>query len=139
MDEAPLVRRVERLCNRPEQRDRALRGERSLLRDQLVQVDAVDEPHDDVEAPVLLACVEHLDDARVVDLGGRAPFALEPAAERRVGGEIGRQELDCTGLVEPQVAAAVHGAHAAATDHRLDPMTGEDRADQRVRSHCSPF
>ena len=137
VDEPARVRRVERVRDRREQGDGALGLERAVRLDDAVEIDAVDVAHDDVEPAVLLARVEHLDDARMLDLGGRAPLALEARAEADVVGEVRRQQLDRPRLVEVQVAAAVHRAHAALADHRLDPVTRDDGADHRIRRQQS--
>ena len=74
---------------------------------------------------------------------GRPGFASEPVAERRVGGQAGRHDLDGDAPVEPLIDGAYTVDMPAARDARgQEVATFEDPADQRVlggRLHSMKF
>ena len=109
--------------------DAHLRLEGALALDHRAQVGALDVAHRDVELPLLLARLVERDHVRVLDLGGDLGLVLEPLAERRVGGQVGRDQLQRHLPVEPQLGSAVDDAHAAPAGDRLEPVPGDLRAD----------
>ena len=83
--------------------------------------------HQEVDA-VLVADVVKGADMRVVQAGDGAGFALEALAKFRVGGQVGRQNLDGDGAVEARVFRAIDLAHAAGADERQDLVGAETSA-----------
>ena len=133
MDEALGVRRVEAAGDAGQHPDGAGGIQRPGRLDQAAQVDAVDEPHRQIELPALLARVVHRDHVRVLDLRGEPGLALEALLEAVVGRQPRRHHLQRSLAVECQMAGAIHNAHSPAADHLVDPVAGEGRArGQRV-------
>jgi len=62
------------------------------------------------------------DDPGVVQLCGRAGFPLEALQEQRVGGEPRCHHLDGDRTLQAGVRAPVDGGHAAARQHRTNPV-----------------
>ena len=88
-------------------------GGRAGRFEQGVQVDAVDQPHGDVEAAVDLADVVDRHDVGVVEARCGAGFAAEPLVEVGVFGEVGEQHLQRHHAVDGGVVGAPHLAHTA--------------------------
>ena len=120
VDQAARVRRVQRARELPDQRHRPLRRQRPLPTQQLRQVDAVDEPHRDVQQPVRLARLVDRDDRGVLDRRRQPRLAQEPLAIGAVVGERRPQQLQRDLAPEPQVLGAVDDAHSAAAEQRVD-------------------
>ena len=131
VDEALLVRGVERLGDLGEELDRALRLERTVLRDELGEVGALDVAHGEEEHAVLLARLVDGDDVRVVERGGDPRLAQEALAEALVLGELGRDHLERDLAPETLLLGAVDRAHAAAADERLDVVARGARSDHQ--------
>ena len=66
-------------------------------------------------------------DVRVIERRDRARFTVETVAQRRVGGELRRQDFDCDAAIKARVARAIHLAHAARPDERHDFIGAESR------------
>lgn len=65
---------------------------------------------------------------RVVELRDRLGFALEALTELGVGSDVGGQDLDCDGTVEPRVLRPIHLSHAARTNRCFDGVGTEPGA-----------
>jgi len=61
---------------------------------------------------------------------------LEATPELFVVGELGRDELQSDGALEPQVGRPVDDAHSTPAGDALDAVTGELRADLEVHWGC---
>ena len=101
--------------------------------DELVEALAVHVLHDDKERVAFLAAVNHLDDVRVVQLGGDVRLAVEALEHLRRAREPLRQDLDGHGPVERRLHPLIHDRHAALADlfdglvvaqHRQRPRSG---------------
>jgi hypothetical protein len=140
MDEALVVRRVQRLRHLPEDGDCALRLERSLLGEKLGQIRALDVPHGQEEQPFLLARLQDGDDVRVVEGGGDPRLAQETLTKPLILGELGGNHLERDLAPEPRVFGAVDRAHPPTADERLDSVPGEFAPEDRLRAvpHAHP-
>ena len=97
----------------------------------------VDVLHDDVVAVALriLAGVEHLDDVRVLEPGGRERLAPEARDEVLVLGEVLGEQLDRHRALEHRVGGQEDRRHAARAEPAVDPVAAGDlgrRAHQPV-------
>ena len=70
----------------------------------------------------------NLGDIGVIQRREHLRFAFEPGESISIGGELGRQYLDCDGPAEPCITAAVDLAHATAADQREDFVSAEPGA-----------
>ena len=96
--------------------------------EQRAHVLPVDVAHGDEQGPVRLARVEDRDDVRVID-GRRGPHLPEkPLPVSLVAGELGCQDLQRHGPVQPSVGCAVDDRHPAAANLLFDRVTGYLRA-----------
>ena len=77
---------------------------------------AVDELHDDEVRPVVLSPVEHRNDVRVREVGGRLRLAPEALDERSVDRQLGEEDLYGHRTVQEAVVSAVNLGHSAAGD-----------------------
>ena len=68
----------------------------------------------------------------MIERGGGSTAAHEPLPERVVAREGGIEDLQRDATSEPQMASEVHGRQGAATEDRLDLMTGELGAHPRI-------
>jgi hypothetical protein len=133
VDEPVRVGLVERPGQLSDQRQRPLGLERTLRVQELRQVDPVDVAHGDVQLPVDLARLVDRDHARVVDRRRHSRLTQETRAECRVVAVVRRQDLQCDLAPETGVGRAVHDAHAATTEHPLDPIGPDVTADPWAR------
>ncbi len=126
--------RVRECVGHPQQQADACAPIQLLLLAVLVERDAVDILHRQVQRTVCgLAAIDQLRDVRVAE----ARENLHLRAEAFAGGAIGaEQQLDRDGLLEAagHPLCPVHRAHAAAAD-QLDHLEG---ADARARRHLRP-
>ena len=116
MDDALVVGVLQRLADRRDDGER-LFGFEFAVAQQVAEVHAVDEFHDEIEESAGFAEVVDGDDVRVVELGeqfGLAGEALGETSPRptRSGGE----DLDGDDPVERFLAGLVNHAHAAAAE-----------------------
>ena len=103
-------------------------GVRGLERQPLGERPARHPLHDQIAlARVRGAEVVNPDDVRVSEQAEGAGFPGKAGLEGRVGGQLGRQELDRNRTVEPHVARPEHPPHAAAADELLQHQTGRRR------------
>ena len=128
VDEALLVRRVERLGDLGEEVDGSLRIERTAFGDDLGEVGALDVAHGEEEDAVVLACLVDRDDVRVVERCRDPRLAQEALAEANVRGEFRSDDLECHLAAEPLLVGAVDRTHPAAPDEGLDPVAGDRRS-----------
>ncbi len=129
VDEPARVGGVERPADLGQDLGGALGGHGALALDHRAQVRALDVAHRDVELPVLLARLVERDHVRVLDLRRDLRLVLEPLAERRVGGQVGRDQLQRHLPVQPDLGGAVDDPHPAPPGDRLEPVPGDLRAD----------
>jgi hypothetical protein len=127
------MRRLEACGGVRDDRRRPLGVQWAVARDELAQIEALDDSHRQKEVTALLAGLVNRDDVRVVDRRGEPRFTAEAVAKSLLGGQRRGQDLEGAVLVERQVARAVDDSHAALTDHLVETMTGEFRA--YVRAH----
>jgi hypothetical protein len=127
VDEALLVRGVERLGDLGEELDRALRLERPLLGDDLGQVRALHVAHREEEDAGLLSCLVDGDDVRVIERGGDARLAQEALAKALVLRELGRDHLERDLASQALLVGTVDRTHASSADERLDAIGGDLR------------
>jgi len=107
---------------------RPLRRKPAALGDLLEQVVPFDVAHRQVKHAVLLPGVKEGDDVGVVERRRDPALGLEPLAERRVVGELGRDQLQRHGPLEVDVECPVDDAHPAAAGQLLDLVGGEHRS-----------
>ena len=127
MDDALLVRGLERLGDLPRDRQRFVERDRPV-RDPLGERRALDQLHHQrVDAAAVFEAVD-VRDVRMVERGEHLRFALEPREPLGVVGEQLRQDLDRDVAIQPGVARAIDLAHPAGA------KGGEDF----VRAEASP-
>lgn len=88
---------------------------------ELPQVRAVHELHDEVVQPVGLPKIEDGDDVLVAQFGQRAGFAREAFGKRRIGTDLRRQDLYRHQPIQPRLARLVNRTHPAFTQ-QLDDL-----------------
>jgi hypothetical protein len=90
--------------------------------------------HHQIEfALVRLADVVDVDDVRVIDPVRGARLSQHPRAEVRFPAQVRPDQLDGDDSIDEHVAGAVHDAHAALTDARLEPIAaGDDLAKRGI-------
>ncbi len=119
MDDALLVRGLERLDDLPRNRQRLVERQRTL-RDTVGQRRPLDELHHErARAATLFEAVD-LRDVRVIERGQELRFALETREPIRVARERFEQDLDRDLPVEPRITGSIHLAHAARAERRHD-------------------
>ena len=116
---------VERVRDLGENRDRAGRIECSLDAEELLQVAALDEAHDEIELSFDLAGAVHRDDVRVLEGGCKLRLGQEPGTEAGIGRQLRRDELHGDFSLELNVVGEADEAHPAAAEKPLDPITGQ--------------
>ena len=137
MDEAAVVRCVERRGELLEQLHRPVRVDRAVLEQDLAQVGSGHVVHDEEQHPVVLAGVVDSHHVGVVQRSGDPHLPLEALAELLVLSQGRRQHLERIDSVQRDVCGPVDQAHAAATDQLVDSVSANYRATlQLVASHC---
>jgi len=114
MDDALLVRRVERLGNLHTQVEHLVQVH-GFVPDQMLQGLAVQKLHDDEGMAVMLADFVNCADAGMVERRSGARFALEPLERLTVLGRLLGQELQRHRTAQAEVFGLVHHTHATAT------------------------
>ncbi len=127
MDDAEVVRRLERLGQLPGDAERVGNRERPL-REALLEREALDELHDD-RAPVadLLEPVD-VRDERMIERREHLGFAFEPRQPIRIVHDRVGKDLDRDLTVEPGITRAVDLAHATRAERADDFVGAEARA-----------
>ena len=124
MDDALLVRRLERFRNLLRNRQRLL-DRHGAARQPLRQILALDEfHHEGLDALGVLQPVNGCD-VRMIQRGKDFRFALQPRHSFRVSRERLGQDLDGDVAIEPPVARPIHFAHAALSQQRDDFVRAE--------------
>jgi hypothetical protein len=136
MDDAFLVRRVERLGDLARDREGVGHGE-GPAREAIGECRAPDEFEDQRRDAIGL--FESVDgaDIRVVQRGQEARFARETGTTFGVGGEVRRQNLDRDVSPELAVARAIDLAHAASAERGDDRVRAEVTVQQRLFAVCN--
>ncbi len=137
MDEALLVRGVERFRDLGEDVERAPGLERPFLGHEAGEVRALDVAHGEIKEPVLIARLVDRDHVRVVEGGGDPRLAQEALAEALVLGELGRDHLEGDLAPESRFLGTVDRTHASAADERLDPVAGNRRPRRQRAPHVT--
>ena len=134
MHETPLVRGVERLADLRAQLERPNRLQRPLTPEQRREILTLDEAHRDPQLTVRLPRRVHRHDVGVVERRRQPSLTQEPLPETPISRQLRRDQLQRHPPVEPQVVRQIHDAHPATAHHRLQPVTGQLRADPRVEA-----
>ena len=138
MDDALVVRGLERLGDLPRDVERLRRRERTAV-DTDAQRFAVEQLQNQADAAFDNRHLEDADDAGMRQRGNGASFALEAFANLGVAGRLVRQHLDGDRAIEPQIAGAEHFAHAASTQAAADLVLQHPGAGPpRLCRHASP-
>ena len=139
--EAPAPpRRIEGIGQLSDDRKRTLGGEPALVCEQAHEIDGVDVPHGDVQAPLCLTGLVDGDDVRMVERGGDLRLTQESLPEAHVGGELGAQEPERDPPVAAHVPGEVHDPQAAPAEQRLDSIASDLAADAGIDlSHMIPL
>ncbi len=124
MDDALVVRELERVANLRHDGQRLARAD-ATGGEQLPQVHAIHEFHDEEIQSIGAAEIMDGNDAWVVEPGQRLGFAGEPFGESGVLTNPGRQNLERDDAVEFLLPGFVHRAHAAAADELEDFELGK--------------
>ncbi len=130
MHQAGAVGGGQRTQHRFEQVERAGRGQRGLVADDVAQRGPRDVLHDEVRraGAGVSALVVDGDDLRAGQPGGRARLTGEAVDEVGVLGQRRAHHLDRDGAVEPQVACPVDAGHPAPGDHRVEAVAPVEQA-----------
>jgi hypothetical protein len=135
VNEAPRMRRVERLSDLSHDRERSVPLETSILSKQRLQVGADHVAHRDVQEAFNLACVIHGHDVRVIEGSCKLGLTQEALAEPVVLGQLRRQDLQRHFPPEPRVVGEVDNTHAPATEQTFDSVARELCSDAGVHCH----
>ncbi len=121
VDDARLVRELQRVEQLAHDAHRLLKLEALVGVEEVLELLALDELHDDVGDVALLAEVVHLDDVRMVQPRDRLRLAHEPHRilfGRRLVVEVALEDgLDRDFAIEPRVQALVDDAHRTLAEH----------------------
>jgi hypothetical protein len=120
VDDAAQVRVRERIRGLAEQPPHLVDRAPRLVLEQLRDVAAADERHDEVGDPVALPHVVDRHDVGVCELGGRLGLTREAGAEGGIVRELRGEDLDRDEPLEPEIARPIDHGHAAAADLVLD-------------------
>ena len=112
VDDAPVVRELQRRRDRLRDAERIRHGELLLAVDPLAQRLPLHEGHDVVEDPALVPRIVEPEDVRVLQVGGRLDLGQE-ALPADHGGEFGLQDLDRDLAAVLHVLGEVDDGHAA--------------------------
>ena len=126
VDQAGSVRGVQRRGDLRDDLGGPLGRQRPLVLEQPVQVGARHVAHDEIQLPLGLARAVDRHHVRVVDQRREPRLALEALAEGRIGGAIGRDQLQRDGPPEVELDRPVDDAHAASARDRFDAEVAED-------------
>ena len=94
--------------------------------------------HDQEIGPVLVADVMQRADVGVIQRRNSAGFALEALPGIKIGGKMRRQDLDRDGAIQARVPGAIHLAHAASAQRRLNFIGPEFRPGGKCHQ-CAPL
>ena len=139
MDQRVPVREVQGSAALAHQVEHLGRRERPLGPQQVSHVVPVDVTHRDVEQVHVRAHVVDGDHVRMGEGRGDPGFLEEPGTEQVIGGDLGREHLECDRAAQPWVLGAVDDAHPAAAQHTHEPVSGELVPNERHRRHGLTF
>jgi hypothetical protein len=125
MDDAVIVRDLERPGDRKRRRHGLLPGEPAPAAERLLDRLAADQLHGEVGLIPLLPVGEELDDARMTQLLERLDLVAEARLQAGVVGEVGREDLDGHRRAGGRVDGFVDGPHAATTEPGADGVWAE--------------
>ena len=120
-----LVRRIQRCGNLFDHPHGLLRTHRSIALENLVQIDAVDDRHHQIQAPVELTGLVNRDDVRAGQPGRRIGLAAKSLLKARLGGQFRLQQLDGHITAQRGVVGPIDRAHAALTELFEKPIATE--------------
>ena len=124
MDDALLVRRLERLCDLLRDRQRVVERNRAA-RDPLRQIVTLDEFHDERTHPAGFFEAVDVRDVRVVQGCEGLGFAREPSKPVRIVRKRVREDLERDIAIQPGIARAIDLSHAPFADRRGDFVDAE--------------
>ena len=137
MDDAVLVRGVERVGDLDAEVEDLVGLERPADDEPVLQRFAFHQLHDDEGLPVRLVDVVDRADVRVLERGSGPRLALEALERLRVPRDVLGKELQSDVAPQARVLGAVDDAHAAAAQLLDDPVAGDRLADHRAKTTCS--
>jgi hypothetical protein len=136
VDDPGVVDRLQALRDLDGQLVRLVGSEAPTGREQLLEVDPLDELHRDVQQAAVLAEVVDGPHVSMAHLARELDLRFETRGHRRVGGEVGPEDLDGDDLVQRAVSGEVHRSHAAEAELASDLVaSGEERAGREVGGH----
>ena len=91
--------------------------------------------HGDEQPSVGLSRLVHRDDVRVVEACSQLRLTQVALAKSRVPGEVRSEQLRRHFPPQAEILGEVDDAHAAASEHRPDPVAGEVRASRGSVAH----
>ena len=111
---------------------------RTVAVDQRAQLCALDPPRDDIDGSIPLARLIQRDDVGVIERGDRSGLAAKPLPHHRVARQVGLDQLQCYGPVEPKLASPVQNPDPAEADDALDLVSGKcgPRLEHSVRARA---
>ena len=115
VDDSVVVRELERVADLRHDGQRLARRHPARAQE-LAQVDAIHELHQEEVQPLGASELVEGDDVRVVELGQGSGFPGEPLGKRRRVTEAGRQDFQRHGAVEFALTGLVDRAHPAIPD-----------------------
>ena len=133
MNEPLLVGHLERVGDLSGDPRRPPGLQRTLAQNQRAQLGALDPAGDDVDGSVLLARLVQRDDVGVVERGHRPGLAAQPLPDHRVARDLGLDQLERDGPVEPQLAGAVEDPDPAERRRRSRPRIRRRWSRERAR------
>ncbi len=125
MDDPARMRGVERVGDFEAEVEDALERQRAAP-DFLLERVAVEQFHHDEPLPGVFAHVVDRADVGVIERRGEARLTLESIERLRVGGELGRQELERDLTPQSGVFRAVNHPHAPAAEAIENPVMADD-------------
>ncbi|CAH0327155.1 hypothetical protein SRABI128_05819 [Microbacterium sp. Bi128] len=114
VDHSGGVRGAEAFDDRIDQRQGQPRRQGALVIEDIPQRVALDEFHDQIGEPAVLALVQDAHDVWVGEPGGSLGFAAQPIEELRVVSQMGMEHLQRDITLKALVRGEVHGGHPAA-------------------------
>src|SRR3954463_9620864 len=124
MDDAAIVRGLERIDELPGNRERIVERERAAL-DPFRERLALNQFEDEREHPARVVGAVDRGDVWMIERGQQFGFPLKPGDPAGVAGEHLRQDLDGDFAAKLRVARAIHLAHAAGADGVDDFVTAD--------------
>ena len=124
MDDALLVRRLERVGDLPRDRQRFIER-KPALGDPLGERRPFDQLHDERRGPVRLFEPVDAADVRMIQRGERLRFTLKSRDAFGIGDERLGQDLDRDLAIELRVARAIHLAHPACPERVANLIRAE--------------